>query len=73
MFFEKHATTRKVIAYGPSTLLGGAYLMEQFTSCKLLPTYSLPFAAAIAITFFFSGLAESYERSLQNRKIERLK
>ncbi len=68
-FLEKHVATRKIVAYGPAIVFGISDLMERVSSYKLLSRLSAPYVMAI---FFFSGVVAGYDRSLQNRKIERL-
>jgi hypothetical protein len=71
-FFEHHETTRKMVAYAPIIIFGGANTIERFSSYKLLPERSVPYMISLFVMFFFQGFAMSCERSLQDKKIERL-
>ena len=72
VFFENHPTTRKIVAYAPIIILGGANTIERFSSYKLLPEPGALYMISLSVMFFFQGFAMSCERSMQNKKIERL-
>ena len=71
-FFENHSTTRKVVAYLPPIYFGVGAVLRLTTSYNILPGIS-PTAALLGIPIWFlSFAAKDCDRSLQNKKIERL-
>jgi hypothetical protein len=71
-FFEKHDTTRKIVAYIIPLFFVGAGVIDQFTSYKLFPRNSIAFGVSLGFMFSLSGFAKSCDESLENRNIERL-
>lgn len=72
VFFEKHAAVRKIVAYAPAIIIGGASLIEQVSSYKILPSFSVKNMAALSLLCFISGIVAGYDQSLQNKEIEHL-
>ena len=72
IFFENHSTTRKLVAYLPPIYFGGGAALKQMTSYDILPGFR-PASALVFIPMWFLSLtARDCERSLQDKKIERL-
>ena len=71
-FFERHETTRKIVAFLPTIVIGGSVLIEKTTSHKLLSDIGIVSGIALTIMWFVSGFAQSPERPLQDKKIEHL-
>ncbi len=72
IFFEQHSTTRKLVAYLPPIYFGVGAVVKQMTSYDILPGLS-PASALVCIPiWFFSFAAKDCERSMQNKKIERI-
>ncbi len=72
MFLKNHVIIRKTIAYAPAVILGGAALIERFTSHKLLPAFTLSNFAAVSLICGISGVVAGFDQTLENKKIERL-
>jgi len=71
-FFDRHETTRKIVAKLPLCVLGGAILIEKVTSHNLLPEMSISWAIAMMTIGFTSALAERSSCSLKQKRVERL-
>lgn len=71
-FFERHETIRKIAFCLPPIVIGVSLLIENITPYKLLSDIGVVSGIALTAMWTFYSLADSYERSLQNRKIERL-
>ena len=74
-FFDRHETTRKIVASLPMIVIFGSVCVENITSHKLLSEMrilSLPGAAMFAMCFL-SSFAQNFPSSaLNEKKIERL-
>jgi microcystin-dependent protein len=71
LFFENHATLRKVAIYAPHAI-GAAYVVERLTASNFMPSLSIPYAIALFSLGVVSVFAATCERSLHNKQIERL-
>lgn len=70
-FYKNHDMIRKTVAYVPIVVLGGAHLIEQISSYRLLPRGFWPTVGEIGL-WFLVFQARACESSLQEKKIERL-
>lgn len=71
MFFENHATMRRIAIYAPCAI-GMAYFAERATSSSFMPSLNISYAIALFSLGVVSAIAATCERSLKNKKIERL-
>ncbi len=71
-FLEKHPITRKLILCGSIIITGGFIIAKQISSRTFTPSFTLQEAVALTVMNIFSQEMLRYDRSLENKKIERI-